>query len=63
MIAQLFTAMAIDQLGYNPRDSRGPIPKEIAEIIAEMGLAVSDDTVRKYLRIGSRQIPSEWKPK
>ena len=60
-IAQLFTAMAIDQLGYDPKAVRSPIPKEIAEIAASMGLEVSDGTVRKYLKLGASFIPKDWK--
>jgi hypothetical protein len=62
-IAQLFTAMAIDQLGYDPTAKRSPITKEIADLAAEMGLKISDDTVRKYLKLGAKQIPEDWKPK
>jgi hypothetical protein len=61
-IAQLFTAMAIDYLGYKPRQSRSPIPKEIAGLAASMGMQVTDDTVRKYLRLGEKFIPDEWQP-
>ncbi len=61
-IAQLFTAMAIDQLGYDPKAMRSPIPKEIADISAKMGLDVSDDTVRKYLKAGAKFIPEDWNP-
>lgn len=59
-IAQLFTAIAIDYLGYRPDQARGPVPKEIAELAASMGLSVSDDTVRKYLRHGASFIPDDW---
>ena len=61
-IAQLFTAMAIDQLGYQPDAARSPVPKEIAELAASMGLSISDDTVRKYLRRGATFISKDWKP-
>jgi hypothetical protein len=62
-IAQLFTALAIDGYGYDPDKSRSPIPGEIVSIAAAMGLEVSDETVRKYLRIGAAFIPPDWKPK
>ncbi len=61
-ITQLFAAMAIDQLGYQPSALRSPIPKEIADLAASMGLSISDDTVRKYLRRGAAFIPEGWKP-
>ena len=61
-ICQLFAAMAIDQLGYDPKSQRSPIPKEIAELAASMGLSITDDTVRKYLRRGASFIPEDWEP-
>ena len=61
-IAQLFTAMAIDQLGYVPGQARSPIPKEIGAIVAGLGMTISDETIRKYLRIGASFISPDWKP-
>jgi hypothetical protein len=52
-IAQLFTVMAIDYLGYNPKQARSPATKEITELAASMGMSISEDTVLKYLRIGA----------
>lgn len=59
-IAQLFTAMAIDLYGYVPRDTRSTVPTDIADLAAGMGLQVSTDTIRKYLRIGASFIPDDW---
>ena len=61
-IAQLFTLMAIDHLGYRPNQKRSPIPREIADLAAQHGLKISDDTVRKYLRIGEKFLPEDWEP-
>jgi hypothetical protein len=61
-IAQLFAAMAIEQFGYDPKQARSPITKEIGDLAAGMGLSISDDTILKYLRIGARHIPDDWKP-
>ncbi len=61
-IAQLFTAMAIEHLGYSPPQKRSPIPKEIAEIAASMGLNISADTILKYLRIGAAFLSKDWEP-
>lgn len=55
-IAQLFTLIAIEELGYRPDAARSPIPKEIADTAANHGISVSEDTVRKYLRLGARLI-------
>lgn len=62
-IAQLFTAMAIDHLGYDPKALRSPAPKEIANLAAEMGLRITDETVRKYLKLGAKFIAEDWEPK
>lgn len=61
-IAQLFTAMAIEQFGYDPRQARSPITKEIGDLAAGMGMSISDDTILKYLRIGASFIPETWSP-
>lgn len=61
-IAQLFTAMAIDHLGYRPGQARSPIPKEIAELAASLGLSLSTDTILKYLRLGAKFLPKDWVP-
>ena len=37
-ISKLITAMAIDGYGYVPGDARSPIPKEIEDIAARLGL-------------------------
>ncbi len=61
-MAMLFTAMVIEYYGYDPVQNRSPIPKEIAELAASLGLSVSDDTVRKYLKKGASFLPEDWKP-
>lgn len=58
-IMQLFAAMAIRELGYDPEAKRSPIPNEIAELAAELGLNISDETIRKYLRRGASFLPPD----
>ncbi len=55
--------MAIDNYGYVPDARRGPIPKEIQDMMAALGLEISQDTIRKYLQIGAKHLPKDWKPK
>ena len=62
-VCQLFTAMAIEYYGYEPDAIRSPIAKEIGELAASLGVEISDDTIRKYLKRGARFISPEWKPK
>ena len=59
-VALLITAIAIDQFGYRPGAPRSPIPKEIAEIVAKLGMRITDETVRKYLKRGARFLPEGW---
>lgn len=61
-VAQLLTALAIDQLGYVPGQARSPIPKEIGEMVASLGMTITEETIRKYLRIGAGFISPDWKP-
>ena len=61
-VALLFTALAVDAYGYVPGSQRGPIPKEIQEIAASLGIEISDETIRKYLKLGERFIADDWEP-
>lgn len=61
-ICQLFAAMAIEYYGYDPDGARSPVPREIVELAASMGISVTDDTVRKHLRRGAGFISKDWQP-
>jgi len=60
-MAKLLVGMAIDQYGYQPNDGRGPIPKELQGILDRLGLNLSQNTIRTYLRLGASQLPKGWK--
>lgn len=62
-ICQLFAAMAIEYYGYDPHSARSPVPREIVELAASMGISIPDDTVRKHLRRGADFISKDWQPK
>ncbi len=61
-IASLFTAVAIEQFGYDPTAKRSPTIKEIQNLAASLGIEMSDDTIRSYLRHGTKFIDPDWKP-
>ena len=61
-MSKLLTAIAITEYGYDPDELRSPIPREIQEIADRLGLSVSQDTIRKYLRTGAKHLPKNWKP-
>ena len=61
-MAKLLVAIAITEYGYETNDRRSPIPREIQELEDLLGLSVSQDTIRKYLRTGAKHLPKDWKP-
>lgn len=61
-VAALLPAMAIEQFGYDPHAKRSPTVKEVQDLAASLGISMSDDTIRHYLRHGAKFIDAEWKP-
>lgn len=55
-VAKLITALAMDYYGYRPEQDRSPTPTELTDLAAEHGIAISVDTVRKYLKLGAKTI-------
>jgi hypothetical protein len=58
-MAKLLVALAIDGYGFDPNARRSPIPKELESIAARLGLEITDDTIRSYLRLGAEQLPKD----
>lgn len=61
-VSKLLTALAIHEFGYDPTQRRSPIPQEIQDICDQLGLPISSDTIRKYLQMGAKYLPDDWKP-
>lgn len=61
-MAKLLVAIAIEQFGYDPGSKRSPIPTELEDVAARLGLELSHDTILKYLRLGAQHLPKNWKP-
>lgn len=61
-MSKLLAAMAIDAYGFDPSAKRSDIPKEIEGIVDRLGLSLSTNTIRKYLRQGSELLPEDWEP-
>ncbi len=59
-LAKLITAMAIESYGYEPATCRSSVPKKIEDIALRLGLEITADTIRKFLREGSQYLPSGW---
>lgn len=58
-MVKLFTVIAIEYYGYDPAAKKSPIPKEIADMAAEKGINVSVETVRKYLKQGTKFLSKD----
>jgi hypothetical protein len=43
-------ASATDVYGFDPADSKSPVPKQIVDAAVRIGLQMTDDTVRKWLK-------------
>lgn len=47
---KLTLGMAIDGYGYDPRAERSPIPAQLVDHLAKLGISLGEDSVRKYLK-------------
>lgn len=61
-MSKLIVAMAIDFYGYDARALRSPVPLEIQGIADRLGLSISLDTIRKYLKAGAELLPDDINP-
>jgi hypothetical protein len=58
-LVKLITAMAVDGYGYDPNARRSPIPREIEDVALRLGIEITTETIRKFLREGSQYLPKE----
>ena len=49
-LLKLVIGMAMKGYSHDPAAGKSTAPKEIADDLAELGISISDDTVRKYLK-------------
>jgi hypothetical protein len=49
-LLKLVLGLAVDGYGYDPKDKRSPIPKELADALSGRGISIDEDTVRKWLK-------------
>lgn len=62
-LLKLVIGMAVKCYVYDPKASRSTTPKEIADDLAGLGITITDDTVRKYLKEAAQAFLPEGKPK
>jgi hypothetical protein len=56
-LLKLVIGLAIGGYGYDPKAARSDKTAEIAGDLAEQGIALDEDTVRKWLRLAAKQLP------
>jgi hypothetical protein len=56
-LLKLVIGMAIKGYTYDPSAAKSDAPGEIVEDLAECGLEIDPDTVRKYLKMGAELLP------
>lgn len=58
-LLKLVIGMAIGGYGFNPQATRNPTAKEIANDLELRGIALDEDTVRKYLAEARQLLPGD----
>ncbi len=56
---KLVIGMAVAGYRFDPKANRGDSVKDITNDVAKVGLPLSDDTIRKYLREASELLPPQ----
>lgn len=58
-LVKLVTAMAVDAYGYDSTARRSPFPKELEDIALRLGIEITSDTIRKFLREGNQYLTTD----
>lgn len=55
-LLKIVIGMAIGGYGYDPKAAKSPVPKQIMDDLASLGVSIDNDTVRNHLREAARTI-------
>lgn len=58
-LLKIIIGMAIDGYGYQPTQLRSPTARELSDHLQRLGLEVSDDTIRNYLKEAAQLLPPQ----
>jgi hypothetical protein len=58
-LLRLIVGMAIKGYAYNPKAAKNTATKEIADDLRLLGLALDEDTIRKYLSEAKDHLPGD----
>jgi hypothetical protein len=59
-LLKLILGMALGGYGYDPKAERSKVVPEIVGDLAQRGISIDDDTVRKWLRVAASEV--DWSP-
>lgn len=59
-VLKIIIGMAIKGYSYNPNKKRNPTAKEITSDLDLLGLPIDEDTVRRWLKDATEQLPDNW---
>ena len=59
-VKRLIIGMAIRGYKYDPKADRNLATKEIADDLELLGISLDVDTVRKWLKESTEELPSDW---
>ncbi|MEX0328049.1 MAG: hypothetical protein AB3N07_04945 [Ruegeria sp.] len=59
---KLIAAMAVGGYRYDPTGNYTNVVTEIVDDASLLGISITDDTVRKYLKLSAKMISKDWKP-
>ncbi len=58
-LLKIAIGLAVKGYGFDPKSSRSPTAKEISDDLIALGISLSDDTVRKYLKEAAELLPPQ----
>ncbi len=60
-LLKIVIGMAVAGYSFDPKSSRSPTAKEVSDDLMKLGITLSDDTIRKYLKEGADLLPPQEK--
>ena len=59
-LLKIVIGMAVKGYEYNPNASRNTTAKDISSDLQLLGISIDEDTVRKWLKEATQQLPLDW---
>lgn len=60
---KMIATMAVHGYRYDPNSNYTKVVTELVDDASELGINIDKETVRKYLKLSSKMISKDWKPK